>query len=166
MELRVLAILVAMTGWGCVSQAGDFVRPEVAELDAPGTWIEAEDGSFRIVAGDDVRTPFWAYDCPARPVTTNFALGERLGGYRVRVKHPDVAEPLYGILSFCHVHESARGPILRSYNIRVPADRVAQTTAGRVSVVYEPYGYVRPYADGTADVPAWILWLSRSPFPR
>lgn len=135
-----------------------------AAVTTPGVVIEALDGSFRLSAGQPVPTPFLAYDCPAAPTTTNYDLGARLGARPVRVHHPAAPVPIYGLLSFCPLHPEASALVRRLYDVRVPDLRVEQTEGGRISVVHEPHGEPKRYRDGPVRVPAWVLWLSRSPF--
>jgi hypothetical protein len=151
---------------GCMAGGSTWRPAEAAFLETPGTRIVAEDGSFSFEPGQEIRTPFMAFDCPARPTSRNADLGERLGGQRVRIHHPAFDEPLYGILSFCWVHSSVRGPTSRMYRLAVPAYYVEQTSSGRISVVHEPSGYKAVYEDGEHEIPAWALWLSRTPFQR
>jgi hypothetical protein len=138
--------------------------PKRATLETPGIVIEAVDKSFRIVAGRQFPTPFWAYDCPAEPTTRNYPLALRLGAQRVWVYHPGSARPLHGVLTFCPVSPASTGPVTQSYALQVPAARIEQTSGGRVSFVMEPSGSSQPYADGSFDLPAWVLWLSEQPF--
>lgn len=155
---------MALLASGCGGVSPElWLRPDEGSLATPGVIIEGEERSFRIVAGRPFRTPFWSYDCPAAPTTRNHELAERLGAQRVRVTHPAVSEPLYGILAFCHVHPDVQGPTRRSYQLHVPDERVAQTEGGRVAFVAETTGHMRTYGDGAHNLPAWILWISRRP---
>lgn len=75
--------------------------------------------------------------------------------YRVRVFYEGLTEPLYGLIQFCNVASDFAGPASRSYEVIVPPGRVAETTDGRMSYVYETAG---------SDRAAWRLWISRIPF--
>ncbi|MBN4050207.1 hypothetical protein JYT28_00465 [Desulfobulbus sp. AH-315-M07] len=171
--MRWLGIALLCCCLSCGASPSSWVRVQNAQIKTAGMVIEAEDGSsswsaawFRLVTGEPFQTPFWAYDCPGRATTANFHLGEKLGAKRVRVHHPRVDQPLHGLLAFCWIHPEVQGPVARLYLLRVPDSYVAETSGGRISVVYEPQGHKIDYDDGERDVPAWILWLSRRPFPR
>ena len=166
-----LPLLVTLAVFGCSACVNGHPDPaawthaDVVTISPPGTVIEATDGSFRLMSGDEIPTPFLTYDCPARPTTANAELGLRLGGRPVIITHPEVEGHLYGVLSICHVHPEASPLVQRLYDIRVDSSRVAQTSGGRVAVVYEPHGPPMYYQEEPeVRVPAWALWMSRRPF--
>ena len=99
-------------------------------------------------------------DCPTVPVTPSDASRvANAGGIAVRVKVPQLPEPLYGVLALCAMDESARGPASRAYRIQVPDEYVTATDDGRATVVYEE---VETSSSGHTS---WQLYLSRVPFP-
>jgi hypothetical protein len=165
---RILGAIALLVVTACSGRppARAFVRPDHGAISTEGVSIAAEARTFRLVTGHPFHAPFWSFDCPSHPTTRNFDLGERLGGQRVRVRHP--AHPgssLYGILSLCMIHPNASGPVLRAYDIRIPDSYVGETDGGRVAVVWEPSGVSEQFSDGSWQLPAWILWLSQTPFP-
>lgn len=130
-------------------------------LATEGVTISSLDGGWKVAGNTRFVTPFFAEQCPTLPTTTNYADGERLGARRVWVSYPGLAQPLYGMLSLCKVFPEYKGAASRSYQIDVPKQYVDATDNGRISVVYEEY----PWDATGAKLPAWVLWLSRSPFP-
>lgn len=162
---RAVAFLAALLA-GCGPSPSSYLRVERGELATDGVVIDDRDGRFRIVEGRSFDTPFWSYDCPALPTSENFDLGRRLGAQPVRVRHPAFDGELHGLLAFCMLHPDERGPVSREYQLVVPDEYVHETEGGRVSVVYEQTSVRRRFADGTYNLPAWILWLARRPFDR
>jgi hypothetical protein len=144
-----------------------MVRVPGTILSAEGVVITAMDGSFTIEQGHQIRTPFQSRDCVVHPESENYSYGEAMGARRVRVQYPGLSTPLYGMLSFCPVNAEAAnaGPVARSHSIRIPRNYVDDTNDGRITVVYEPYGWHVVVAGSPHEVPAWVLWLSREPFP-
>ncbi len=167
-SLRAGAMLIAAAAVsaGCVAHV-HLVRVPRAIVSTEGVTITALDGSFTLQPGRASRTPFHSSDCVVHPVSENYAYGESMGARRVRVQYPGMAAPLYGMLAFCPVNEDAAnaGPISRSHAIRIPPNYVQETADGRITVVYEPYGWNVRVRDRDHEVPAWVLWLSREPFP-
>lgn len=159
-----LATATLLSACGPLPHPSRWTHAPRTIVTTPGIVIDAEDGSFRLAPDDAAPTPFLAYDCPALPTTGNADLGLRLGGRRVRVHHPGGGEPLYGVLSICPLHPQASALVHRIYDVRVEAVRIEETTGGRVSVAFEPHGPPKVYQDGAHSVPAWVLWLSRTPF--
>ena len=128
-----------------------------------GVDISAEDGSFRIVAGQVFNTPFHqGAACPTYPSTEAPGQGEMTGARRVIVRVPSLAQPLYGLLSLCGAPPNARGASASRYTLEVPQSYVESTSNGRVSVVYEPH---QGEQGQTLQTKSWILWLSQMPFP-
>ncbi|MCC7416960.1 MAG: hypothetical protein IT176_07430 [Acidobacteria bacterium] len=151
---------------GAVFHAGGgeperFVLVPRIEIITPGVVIEDEAGAFRIVAGAAMSTPFWSHDCPASPTYENASLAERLGARRVIVRHPASPSPLRGLLALCPTSPKAFGGLTSTYRIQLPDDRVQAAAAGGVGLVAQPSAVVQPYADGGADIPTWVLWLSQ-----
>jgi hypothetical protein len=130
----------------------------------PGLVIEAEDGSFKPTGGQAFKPPFVSADCPLRAVATNYAEGEKLGARRVRVRVPGVDPPLHGLLSLCRVHASVQGDAARYYLIRLDPSFIEIAVSGLRTVLYHKSGYQARTPSGSQNVPAWILWLSPSPF--
>jgi hypothetical protein len=126
-----------------------------------GVTVSSPDGSWKVHGNSRFRPPFYSNFCTSKPTTTNYIEGERLGGRRVRISYPGLSEPLYGLLSLCKVSPDYKGAASRSYQIDVPKQYVDATDSGRISVVYEEY----PLNAEGEKMPAWILWLSRTPFP-
>src|SRR5687767_10793617 len=109
------------------------------DLATPGAEIVAEDGSFRIVAGQPFTPPFDQGDrCLLEPSAENFQQGIASGAQPVVVKLAD-GRRLYGLVSFCGAPADARGPATRSYQVVVPEGTIADTSGGRVAVVFEPF---------------------------
>ena len=128
-----------------------------------GTAIMAEDGSFRIDAGAPFSTPVGQArsDCAFRPTAGTSNIGAT-DGARVRVQVPSLPEPLHGLLLLCGAPPSAVGASASRYLLEVPQTYVDATAGGLVSVVYESHRNAQQ-----TDLPsqAWVLWLSRLPFP-
>jgi hypothetical protein len=126
----------------------------------PGVEIIAEDGSFRLTAGQPFTPPFnQGSGCVLEPDAGNYAQGLATGARPVIVKLADDRQ-LYGLLSLCGAPRDARGPATRSYELEVPDSYVAATAGGRVSVYFETFTNTKLGAK------AWILWLSETSFAR
>jgi hypothetical protein len=152
--------LLSLSFVACGTSNPEWYKVPVGTLVTSQTVIVAEDHSFTITAGATFNSPFWTKDCPLIGTPENFPFGESLGARRVRVSYPGLTEPLYGVLSLCPIQPGAGGPSSRSYQIEIPQSYVAATEGGRVSVVFEPYNLLNG-----RSAAAWILWLSRAPFP-
>jgi hypothetical protein len=162
--LLLLAVLLSAASTRGTAPPPNWISVDRGILSTGGVVIEADDGAFRLVPGGEFKTPFWAYDCPAQPTAQNYQLGLRLGARRVKIHHPAAGgRPLHGVLAFCRVSPATRGPVSRSYNLEIPDERVYETTGGRVSMQAESTGVTKPYSDGEANLPAWILWISEQP---
>ncbi len=150
--------MLCLAGGGCAT-----VHAPNLNILTPQVEMFAEDGSFRVAVERPIPTPFESEFCNAfdpRQIGTQRwreALAE--GARRVVVQHPGVEKPLFGVLKLCALRGNVRGPWLREYLIQVPQSYVDETTASRVSVVYEIY----PPSTKNGGY-AWILWLARSPF--
>ncbi len=145
-------------------QPDDFLLVPNAEVVTDGVVIEAEDGSFRLVAGQPMESPFWTYDCPALPILENHGLAKRLGAKPVKITHPSSPRPLHGLLALCPTVPEAFPGLKQSYRIVVPAEKVQAAAAGGLSFVAQPSGYSQAYFTGfMADLPTWILWISPAP---
>jgi hypothetical protein len=144
-------------------------------LQGKGIRIEAEDGSFVIEEGK-FTPPFQTYHSSYRLTYAIFDNGTRpsrpqiiedfngaliIGAKRVKVYHPSVKQPLYGILLLNKKRVKTRGAAAQSYLIRIPESRVNDAKGGRVSVVYET---VSVTDNTTAKLIGWALWLSDVPF--
>jgi len=162
-RLSLVLMALCLSGSGCVHS---WQKVPTAELETRGVAIEAEDGSFKIVAGKRFTPPFYSENCVVIPTTKNFGWAEHYGARRVRVKVPGLTEKLYGILAFCEVHPFTRGPVVRSYLMKVPSGRVAETEGGRISFEYEETDRGRTIGGRRRMYHAWQLWLSRIPFPE
>lgn len=166
--------LVATLSSGCVHS---YNVPTQGSLGSEGVVITAEDGSFTLKPGERFRPPFSG--CPE--VWKSSSMSDRIlvapahwsswlerGAKRVRVSHPSVKEPLYGILAFCPVSEKGPSPVQRAYYVLVPDATVQKTEGGYMEVVFEPYdfesGVFESWGGATVTVVAWALFLSRTPF--
>ncbi len=129
--------------------------------------ISASDGSFRLEGprADQpppmFRTPF-SVQCNhlGRLSPAAWKTAGNLGARPVEIIVPGRQRPLYGVLALCKAHPNDGSAAARSYRIVVPKDRVAQTSGGRVSYVYELGAKVAGRSWAT-----WVLWLSESPLP-
>ncbi len=126
-----------------------------AKIGTPGVAIWDKDSAFRMDAGRPFPTPFYAEGCLPHPTVRDYAAARRLGARPVVVQVPGLPQPIYGLLAFCRVPVDATGPAAREYLVVVPEDRVSLTADGAITLKYEQTNY--------EDLPAWELWLSRSP---
>jgi hypothetical protein len=152
----VIGILALSIGGGC---APSWISVPDGVIATEAVTIASIDGSWKISSNTRFHPPFYSNDCPDTPTTDNYAEGEGWGASRVMVWYPGFTEPLFGLLSLCKVSPYYKGAASRSYQIDVPKQYIDATDGGRISVVYEQY----PWAAGR-NLPAWILWLSRTPF--
>lgn len=131
----------------------------------PGVVLTADDGAFTLDESGGPAPLDLGSGC-SRPGTEDVDFFVLAGAARVTVTlSPELATSadgeatLYGLLAVCGVPPGSSGPATREYGIQVPANRVEQTSGGRVSVVYEEF------AGGASPDVAWVLFLSRRPFP-
>ena len=139
----------------------DFALVPDVELATPDLVIEADDGSFRIVSGARMPSPFWTWDCPAAPNLDNVALARKLGARPVVVTRAGVR--VQGVLALCPTAPGVFPAFRHVYRIIVPDERMATAAAGGASIAWQPSGFSKTYADGAQDVPTWILWLAPEP---
>lgn len=159
-SLGLAAILCLASACSLNRAAFTFNPVKQGTVATPGAVIEAEDGSFRLVAGERFTTPFNQGDeCLLKPAADNYEQAVHTGARPVRILLGD-GRTMYGLLSLCGAPAGATGPATRSYEIQVPESYIAATSGGRVSVVYEPF------TSGKMGAKAWILWLSESSFGR
>lgn len=158
--IRCGALCCALTAAvGCAHDSeGRMNKVETGSL-GTDVVISAEDGSFEFDSENLFTVPFQS-DCPREPTTENFAEAEAGGARRVSVEYPGLENPLFGVLAFCGVRPEFKGSASRSYRIVVPEQYVRETEGARVSVVFEQYSI------GKLTLPAWVLWISREPFPK
>lgn len=165
-----LALVAATVAAGCGVTYWDTHSVPGGLLASDGVVIEADAqrpspvsvAPFTFRAGAHFVTPFEINFCP-KPELDKWREATAFGAQYVRVTHPGLPRPLFGVLALCRVHNSATGAASRAYRIQVPQEYVEATTDGRVSVVWEPSGATN---DDMRDAASWILWLSREPFVR
>jgi hypothetical protein len=134
--------------------------PTTGVVATDGVTVTAEDNSFAYETNRYFAPPFAVDRCPQLPIgVEEFSKAEKKGARRVRVKYPNMPEPLFGLLMFCKVPKAATGPGSRSYRIQIPDSYVQATDGGRISVVYEEV------ETPNKQVVNWVLWLSRVPLP-
>jgi hypothetical protein len=135
--------------------------------------IRAADGSFELKPGEQFSSPFqsdiWSVNLPelgdAR-IVEGFPTGLNRGGRKVMVTVDGRDKPLYGVLVLSPVYGAAEGPGARSYQITVPADKIAAAYAGRTAVAYENVKFTQRWDTGrqyNRHWRSWILWLSMTP---
>lgn len=151
-----LAVLLACGGVPKrAAEAGGNTPGLPTAVATPGATI-ALDGV--VVADKDLPAPF-TVSCKASPlIPDDFKAALAAGGQHVRVKVPQLEEPLYGVLSLCNIPSNATGPASRAHRIQIPEEFVAATEGGRISVVFEEVA-------GTNGATSWQLFLSRAAFP-
>lgn len=182
-----LALLLPFAGLlaGCMPYA-TFSSPQNAVLLTEEAEIAAEDGSWKLPAGEMSPAPFTTEFLVTVSGDSLMEAGEHFhhlrepqwavnildggpaeavdyGARKVLVTYPGRTKPLYGLLALCPVADATSdSAVKRAYRIQIPPERVEQATAGRVSVVYRPYtGHPHfPFE----NMVAWILWLSDVPF--
>lgn len=151
---------------GC-STSAEYRRAPQAMLETVDVQIRAEDGSFTLTPGQAAPTPFQSEDCPLTPAPGNYEQAIRGGARAVRIQYPGIEEPLYGLLSFCPMPADSTAPPTRMALVQVPQSYVDSTDGGRVAVVFEQL-YHPPRTEQQRQSrawPAWVLYLSRQPFP-
>lgn len=165
-KLGTMLGLLAFT-LGCGSTAA-YRRAPQAMLETADVQVRAEDGTFTLSPGEAAPTPFQSDDCPLTPAPGNYEQAIRGGARRVRIDYPGLDQPLYGLLAFCPMPAESTAPPTRMALLQVPSSYVDSTEGGRVSVVFEQL-YHPPQGSGPTPStawPAWILYLSRQPFPE
>lgn len=135
--------------------------------------IRAVDGSFELKPGEQFSSPFqsdvWSRYLPQLRndrIVESFGVGLERGGRRVMVEVAGHDKPLYGVLVLSQVFGAAEGPGTRSYQITVPADKIAAAYAGRTAVAFEDVKWVQRWDSGRRlnnQWRTWILWLSMTP---
>lgn len=160
----VLSVLIALattaTGCGAPTRPAPGTVVTRARLTTDGVTLRA--GPWSIHGGEAGRLPavraaaYTERPCRGAVDAADAALARVAGAIDVEVIHPSSATPLRGVLLICEVPPTDRGPTSRSFELVVPADRIAETSGGRVSVVWE-------LADAGGEQHAWILWLAESP---
>jgi hypothetical protein len=133
--------------------------------------IEAEDGSFELLPGQQFVTPFENYTSPLRCVNGSLLEGvsialSRCGAQRVRVYVEGQDTPLYGVLMLNRAIMAAYGPGARSYEIYLAPDKVAEAVRGRTAVSYEIVNFNKTNNYGKTTKGrfySWALWVSKYP---
>jgi hypothetical protein len=150
----------------------------------PGIRIDDAGGGFSLNYGREFKIPF-SSDCKyillndldlkqayrpllfkapqdVRSINIRDAYNNALtiGGHKVVVNREGISIPLYGVLIFCQVGNTATGPASRSNLIQIPDQYINAASNGAVSVVYE----LVESANNNQDGYGWILWLSDKPF--
>lgn len=159
-----LGSLVLVLGCGA---SVEYRRAPQAMLETVDVQIRALDDSFTLAPGQSGPTPFQSDDCPLTPAPGNYEQALRGGAQRVRIQYPGLDEPLYGLLSFCPMPAESTAPPTRMALVQVPQSYVDSTEGGRVAVVFEQL-FHPPRSEQSRDTrawPAWVLYLSRQPFP-
>lgn len=148
-----------------------------AKLEGQNIKIMAEDKSFEIVPGE-FEPPFQT--TPMSPIIWTSIYSETLpdgsiydtsladsaghaltyGAKKVRLYHPVVDQPLYGVLLFNQKPVTAIGSAANSYSIQIPEDKIAKVKQGSVQVLYESVDRT----DYSINMYAWVLWVSDQPF--
>lgn len=157
---RRLGAVLALALW-CAACGSSWRQIPTGMVSTQGLSVEAGDHSFALRGGEYFRTPYWN-DCFLNPSADDFRRAYLAGARSVSVTHPAYSGRLHGLMMFCRLHPDARGPTSRLYQVVVSPQYVAETEGGRISVVYELSSVQE---DEGTWWPAWILWLSREPFP-
>jgi hypothetical protein len=140
---------------GCAT----VTAPATSVVTTEGVTISAADSSFAFQANKPIGTPFAITKCPKLPIGVDESgLVEQMGGKRVRITYPGVAEPLHGVLLLCKIPKSAVASDEAAYRIQVPKSYVDATEGGKISMVFEAVGA------GEEKALSWILYISRTPF--
>jgi len=175
-----LTAIFALSLAGCVS-VPDFETMfdpyQKAQLQGDDIKIEAEDHSFEIVSGD-FEPPFQTR--PMSPIIWTSIYSETLpdgsiygrslvdsasqalsyGAKKVRLYHPIVQDPLYGVLLLNQKPVTAIGKTANAYLIHIPDDKIKNVKDGHVHVLYESVDR----SDYSINMYAWVLWVSNRPF--
>jgi hypothetical protein len=186
-----LLVMLGSLG-GCAAFCGDEKRPNIptatggtyVALLTEGVKIRAADGSWEIVGGGE---PVPVAAAVGEPLDNPAALEQDMNLYKVAagptavavlVETPGREKPLYGVMSFRGIYDSARSSgVKRVYRVQVLPERIEQATGGRVSLSYEPYDYelsitwdhgneagcVRDELKEERTAAAWVLWMSDVP---
>jgi len=135
--------------------------------------IVAADGSFTLKGGEQFSSPFQANAWSPMSAALNpgqivegFDFARKAGARNVKVFVKGRDKPLYGVLLLSQVYNSAEGPGARSYQITIPADKIAAAYGGRTAVAYEDVQYTRRWDNGMTrknQWRSWALWLSMTP---
>ena len=89
------------------------------------------------------------------------------GARYVRVKIPNRAEPLYGVLQFCALPETAFGPASRFHVVQIPEETRAAASDGKVAMVWEEVQWVNVNNNNSVQTWVnWLLWLSDRPLEK
>ena len=153
-----------------------LIEPPLAFLENTNLRIEAVDGSFVIEGGEQFEPPFYTHliapECSEdvsfldEAILNGYAAALDCGAKEVRVFVDGDDRPLYGVLAFGRILPSAKGPVKRSYLLRIPSDKLRSAVGGLTTVTYEKYDYEVQWSDGQTkeyNWRAWILWLSNTP---
>ena len=185
MSFSTFSRFIAITGVtflliGCVSVPnfeGMFLPYKSAKLEGENIKIEAEDDSFEILPGQ-FEPPFQT--SPMSPIIWTSIYSETLpdgsiydtrladsanhalvyGAKKVRLYHPIIEKPLYGVLLLNQKPVTAVGPAANFYSIQIPEDKIEKVKQGSVQVLYESVD--RTYY--SISMYAWVLWVSDKPF--
>jgi hypothetical protein len=177
---------------GCAAFCGDEKRPNIPTVTSgayvalltEGVKIRAADGSWEIVGGGE---PVPVAAPVVEPLDDPAALEQDMNLYKtvagpgavpVLVETPGRDKPLYGVMSFRGIYDTAKSSgVKRVYRVQVLPERIEQATGGRVSLSYEPYDYelgitwdhgnengcVRDELKEDRTAAAWVLWMSDAP---
>lgn len=148
-----------------------------AKLQGENIKIEAEDNSFAIVSGEFeppfqtspmspiIWTSIYSETLPdgsiyAQSLTDSVSQALNHGAKKVRLYHPIIQDPLYGVLLLNQKPVTAIGRAAESYSIQIPDDDIRAVKAGKMRVLYESVDRT----DYTINMYAWVLWVSDQPF--
>lgn len=154
-----------------------FYPYKSAKLQGENIKIMAEDNSFEIVSGE-FNPPFQT--SPMSPIIWTSIYSETLpdgsiygrtlansaiqalnhGAKRVRLYHPIVQDPLYGVLLLNQKPITAIGKASEAYLIQIPDKKIQALKEGHIDVLYESV----ERTDYTINMYAWVLWVSDKPF--
>lgn len=155
-QVLTLTAVAALCASSCMSEAAQMKAVHEGVVGTPGVAIWAPDSTFLLESGRPFQAPFVSEGgCVRGARAGDYMRAKELGARPVVVKIPGAEQPLYGLLALCRVPSLATGPSSRSFNIRVPDAKLAETEGGLVSLVHEYTNF--------EDYPLWQLWLARTP---
>jgi hypothetical protein len=150
---------------------------KVGKIGTKDTIIRHQLGVFELRSGPHFKPPFYCrgfyrhYSQPGQNISwrlwdsdmkttvlESYRIARQFGAELVRVKTPESADELYGVLWIGDVPASLSGAKAQSYYIELPDRYVREAQGGRVSVVFERVG------EGENSTLGWALWMSDVPF--